>query len=405
VDTDAVDFLSAMFLPEFREDPYPFYRAMQETAPLQQIPLGTWTVNRFADANAILRDPRFSTNQHHSRVFQQMVESGLVSEEDELPIDETLLFLDPPDHTRIRSLISKAFTPRTVERLRPHVEDLCDQLIAPLRDKGTFYLVSELAYPLPVQVICELLGVPASDHVMFESWSRVLAHGIDPAPLQTPAIRRALFESITALQAYFVELFAARRRNPRDDLLSALVQAEQDGDRLSEAELHATCIFLLIAGHETTVNLIGNGMLALLHNPAEADRLRADPRLLAGAVEELLRYDSPVQFTIRISTDDVCVAGRHLPAGEAFIVIIGAANRDPDEFVDPDRLDVSRNPHHLGFGGGIHFCLGAALARMEAQIVVGRVLDAFPNLELAGPPTRRPTFTLRGLAELPVATR
>jgi cytochrome P450 len=313
-----------------------------------------------------------------------------------------MLFVDPPDHTRLRTLVNKAFTPAAIGRLRSRVEELTAQLLDRVADAGELDLVDDLAYPLPVTVICELLGVPAQDQTRFRAWSGALVHLLDPL-VATDTLQRAL-AARTALRGYLGALVAQRRAYPAEDLLTALVAAEDQGHRLSEPELVSMCLLLLIAGHETTVNLIANGTLALLTNPAQRDRLAADPRLAASAVEELLRYDSPVQLTARHVLADLEVGGRRVGEGETVLAVLGAANRDPAQFPEPDRLDLARSLNrHLAFGGGIHFCLGAPLARMEAQIALTALLGRFPRLCLGdSPPTWRDTVTLRGLASLPL---
>jgi cytochrome P450 len=268
-------------------------------------------------------------------------------------------------------------------------------------------VVTDLAYPLPVVIICQLLGVPAEDHETFQDWSSDLAHSIDPDPLISPEQQERINAAAEAFLEYFRDLIERRRRDPGDDLLTGLIAAEEGGDRLSENELLATGLFLLIAGHETTVNLIGNGTLALLRNRDELDRLRADPDLDHNAVEELLRYDSPVTFTQRITLADYTVGDVTIPARQQVIPILAAANHDPAVFAEPDRLDLGRENanRHLAFGGGHHFCLGAALARLEGEVAIPALVRRFADMELDGTPERRDTFTLRGLTHLPVAIR
>jgi cytochrome P450 len=405
---EALDFLSVALTPQFREDPHPFFHLLREHEPVHKTPLGVYMVSRYADVAAAVRDPALSNNERNSELYQAFVEANP---------DETgpfqgelgqavLLFLDPPDHTRLRGLVSKAFTPRTVERLRPRIEALVTDLLgaAEARGDGHIDVVGDLAYPLPVVIICELLGVPAEDHATFQGWSKELAHSIDPDPLITPEQRERILAAAEAFEAYFRELIGRRRRQPGDDLLTGLIAAEEGGDRLSENELLATGLFLLIAGHETTVNLIGNGTLALLGHREQLERLRGDPALDRNAVDELLRYDSPVTFTQRITLDDFEVGGVTIPPRQQVIPILAAANRDPAAFPQPDRLDVARAEanRHVAFGGGHHFCLGAALARLEGEVAIPTLVRRFPDLELDGEPIRRDTFTLRGLERLPV---
>jgi cytochrome P450 len=404
-----LDFISVALTPEFRADPYPFFHLLRNHEPVHKTAFGVYLLTRHADAAVAVRDPRLSSDERHSELYQAFIEEngeprGVFGDEMGQAV---LLFLDPPDHTRLRGLVSKAFTPRVVEQLRARVEQLVNGLLDAVEARADAHMdvIADLAYPLPVVIICELLGVPAADHVTFQQWSRELAGSIDPQPLRTPEQEERIHAAAEAFVEYFHELIARRRRDPADDLLSALIAAEEAGDRLSEPELLATALFLLIAGHETTVNLIGNGTLALLRHPDQLDRLRADHSLDRNAVEELLRFDSPVMITQRITLEEYEVGGTTIPARQQIIPLLGAANRDPEAFPEPDRLDLGREGagRHLAFGGGHHFCLGAALARLEGQIAIGALVRRFPRLELAGEPVRRETFTLHGLEHLPVS--
>jgi cytochrome P450 len=407
---ETVDFLSVALTPEFRDDPYPFFQLLREHEPVHHTPFGVYLFSRHADAAAIVRDPRLSNDQQHSDLFRAYAEANPPSDDDAMGQmnDVVLLFMDPPDHTRLRGLVSKAFTPKMVERLRARVQEVVDDRLDAVvtRGDGRMDVVTELAYPLPVVIICELLGVPPEDHATFQSWSSELAASIDPDPLITPEQRVRIEAAGNAFLEYFGDLIERRRRALRDDLLSALIEAEEGGDRLSEEELLGTALFLLIAGHETTVNLIGNGTLALLRHRDQLDRLRHDPDLDRQAVEELLRFDSPVQLTQRITLEDYDVGDVTIPKGQNLVPLLGAANHDPAEFDDPDQLDLARPNanRHLAFGGGHHFCLGASLARLEGAVAIGTLARRFPEVELAGEPVRKTTFTLRGLERLPVAT-
>jgi pimeloyl-[acyl-carrier protein] synthase len=391
------------FLPEVHEDPYPLYHRLRAEDPVHRSPLGFWVLTRHADVLAVLRDPRMSRDPRRSERVAQLRASAEVDEllaaEEAAP---SMLFVDPPDHTRLRTLVNKAFTPAAVERLRPRVEELVAGLLDEAAGTGAMDVVEGLAYPLPVTVICELFGVPEADRDRFRAWSRGLVHLLDPL-VASDALERAL-RARQALRGYLGGLIAERRAHPAGDLLTALIAAEDQGHQLTEAELVSMCVLLLVAGHETTVNLIANGMLALLRDPEARARLQADPALARGAVEELLRYDSPVQFTSRHALEDLDVGGRRVRAGETVVAVLGAANRDPAQFPDPDRLDLARAPNrHLAFGGGIHFCLGAPLARMEAAVAIPAMLARLPGLALGpAPPVRRDTVTLRGLSSLPV---
>ncbi len=386
--------------PEFVADPYPTYHRLRTADPVHRSPLGFWVLTRYEDVAAVLRDPRFAKEAIASFVaarFGTTVPPGM---------GLSMLDRDPPDHTRLRGLVSKAFTPRVVERLRPHVQQIVDGLLARVEGAGGMDLIEQFAYPLPVIVICELLGVPVEDHERFKSWGLDIARGLDAIMLPPDSdVARRSIAGRRALADYFRTLIAERRAAPRDDMLSGLIAAEEAGDRLSEEELLATCILLLVAGHETTVNLIGNGTLALLRHPAELQRLRDDPGLIGTAIEELLRYDGPVQRTARIPSEDVTIGGKAIATGEMVMPFIGAADRDPAQFRDPDRLDIARTDNrHLAFGLGIHFCLGAPLARLEGQIAINTLVRRLPKLALAtDTPQYRQSLTLRGLQSLPVA--
>jgi pimeloyl-[acyl-carrier protein] synthase len=392
------------FRPEVHEDPYPLYHQLRAADPVHRSPLGFWVLTRHADVLAVLRDPRMSRDPRRSERMELLRSSAevdeLLSSEEAAP---SMLFVDPPDHTRLRALVNKAFTPGAVERLRPRVEAIVTELLDRVAGAGRMDVVEDLAYPLPVTVICELFGVPESDRDRFRAWSRELVRLLDPL-VAADSLERALRARL-ALRGYLGELIAERRANPAGDLLTALIAAEDQGRQLSAPELVSMCVLLLVAGHETTVNLIANGTLALLRHAEARASLQADATLPGSAVEELLRYDSPVQFTSRHALDDLEIGGRRVRAGETVIAVLGAANRDPAQFPDPDLLDLARAPNrHIAFGGGIHFCLGAPLARVEARIAIGALLARLPGLAL-GPeaPVRRDTVTLRGLASLPVS--
>ena len=385
--------------PEFLADPYPTYHRLRDEDPVHHSPMDFWVLTRYEDVAAVLRDPRFIKEPLVSMVaarFGVSVPPG---------VGLSMLDRDPPDHTRLRSLVSKAFTPRVVEGLRPRIQKMVDELITRAEAVGTMDLIEEFAYPIPVNVICEMLGVPVEDHERFKGWSLDIARGLDSVwlppeseiPKRSGAARHAIGD-------YMRGLIAERRASPRGDLLSALIAAEEAGDKLSEDELIATCILLLIAGHETTVNLIGNGTLALLRHPEELRRLRETPGLITSAVEELLRYDGPVQRTARITSTAVTIGGRTIPKGEMVMPFIGAADRDPSQFPDPDRLDLGRaDNRHIAFGWGIHFCLGAPLARVEGQIAIDTLVQRLPRLALVNDePEHRQSLTLRGLKALSV---
>lgn len=323
-------------------------------------------------------------------------------------LSDTMLFKDAADHERLRGLVSKAFTPRMIEGLRPRIQQVADELLDAAEPNGRIDLIADFAYLLPVTIICELLGVPPADRADFRGWTANVARSLDPSmnEAEEADIIRAGEEAALAFGTYFADLVHRRRADPGNDLVTALIRAQDGEDRLNADELAATFVLLLVAGHETTTNLIGNGTLALLRNPEQLDKLCSDlsPEKLRVAVEELLRYEPPVAGVLRIATQDISFGGTVIPAGHDVFVIIGAANRDPAVFPDPDRLDIGRaDNRHLTFSGGPHFCLGAPLARLEGQIAFATLLRRYPKLELeTEEPRWRETFTLRGLKQLPV---
>ena len=390
-------FVEAMS-PAFREDPYPYYERFRGPTPLLRVGETIWFALGHADVTTMLRHPNLSTDESHAAT-----EAERAAEDPNRP--RSLLFMDPPDHTRLRGLVARAFTPRRIDELRATTQAIATELVDAIAAMaGPVDLVQAFAYPLPVRVICALLGVPPEDEAMFTDWSRGIARSVDPSVLRTPAIEATIEEARANLRRYLGDLLAARRRQPGDDLLSALAAVDVEGDRITPREVVGLAQLLLVAGHETTVNLIGNGTLALLRNPEQLALLRRSPELVGPAVDEFLRFDGPVQITQRVVTQDMTVVGCPVKRGDEIMLVLGAANRDPSAFPNPHKLDVTRDARrHVGFGGGIHHCLGAALARMEGQIAFATLLDRFPRLELAGTPERRPTFTLRGLETLPVA--
>jgi cytochrome P450 len=387
--------------PAFVADPYPTYHRLRAEDPVHHSPLGFWVMTRYSDVMAMLRDPRLIKEPIAAFVAARF---GLAVPPPGLGL--SMLDRDPPDHTRLRGLVSKAFTPKALESLRPHIQQIVDDLLADAAGKGQMDLIEEFAYPLPVRVICEMLGVPVKDHERFKAWGLDIARGLDAIMLPPDSeVGQRSVSGRRALAEYFRELITERRAAPRDDMLSALIAAEEAGDKLNEEELLATCILLLVAGHETTVNLIGNGTLALLRHPDQRQKLRENPGLIVTAVEELLRFDGPVQRTARIPSEDLTIGGRTIPKGEMVMPFLGAADRDPTQFPDPDRLDITRaDNRHIAFGMGIHFCLGAPLARMEGQIAINTLLARLPKLALAtDKPQFRQSLTLRGLQALPVS--
>ena len=387
-------------LPEFHANPYPFYEQLRAKDPVHESPLGFRVLTRYDDVVMALRDPRFGRDGFETILAAQYGPEG---SEGRLP--RSMLMRDPPDHTRLRTLVSKAFTPRVIEEMRPHIQAIVDRLLDQVRGSHSMDVIADLAYPLPVTVICEMLGVPLDDHVAIRDWSSDIARSLDSIGLLAdPDVMARGDKARRALTEYFRRLLPERRRRPRQDLLSQLIAVEERGDRLNESELLSMCLLLFIAGHETTVNLIGNGVLALLRHPDELEKLRDQPDLVPLAIEELLRYDSPVQWTARITNTDVDVRGSRIPNGSMVVAAIGAANRDPSQFRDPDRLDIAREGNrHVAFGFGIHFCLGAPLARVEGQIALGTLLRRMPDLALqTATPEWRDSSALRGLKTLPV---
>lgn len=407
--------LADLFAPAQRADPYPGYARLRAEAPVWQPLPGLLVLSRHRDGAAVLRDGRFGhveagdpgmaprwrrrgtagTNGSTSggtRGGDDVEEPGAVP---------SFLVLNPPDHTRLRRLVSRSFTPRRVEDLQPRIEAIVAELSRAVEPADTVDVVDAVAQALPVRVISELFEVPEADRQLLLGWSHALARSIEPARL-VPEHERA--EQVRARQdfgAYVRQLAQERRRRPGTDLISDLVRTQGRDEVLTEAELVATCILLLVAGHETTTSLIGNGLLALLRNPEQLEWLRSDPGLGPAAVEELLRYDSPVQLTMRVARQDADVGETEVPRGSFVIVLVGSANRDPEAHADPERLDIGRAPSpHLAFGHGIHFCLGAPLARLEARLALQALAGRRP--ELAGEPEWKDTVVLRGVRRLPV---
>jgi cytochrome P450 PksS len=392
--------------PEFKANPYPFYARLRAEAPVCRTTLPTreqaWLVTRYDDVAAVLKDERFAKDTANALTPQQAANQPWFRKAFK-PLKRNMLDVDPPDHTRLRALVQRAFTPRLVEQMRGRVQEITDGLLDAAQDRGRMDLIRDFALPLPTTVIAEMLGVPVGDRRKFHRWSNAIVS----AASSTWALMKAV-PRVWALMRYIRRLIKARRADPRDDLVSALARAEEAGDTLSEDELLAMVFLLLVAGHETTVNLIGNGTLALLEHPDQLARLRDDPALIRPAVEELLRYASPVEAaTERYPREDVTVAGVTIPRGEMVFAVIASANRDERQFPDPDTLNVTREPNkHLAFGLGTHFCLGAPLARLEGQIAIGTLLRRAPGLRLAVAPGAlrwRGGLLLRGLAALPVA--
>jgi len=387
--------------PAVLSDPYPLFHRLRTEDPVHwEADLEFWALTRYADALYALREDSLLSSAIHDSPRPGGV--GLSSA-------RWFVFLDPPRHTRLRALVHSAFTPQVVEGLRARIQAIVDELLDRAAEAGRLDLIADLGFPLPAIVIAELLGVPAEDRAQFRAWSADLAAAgglVRMAADGAERLSRARAGG-AALNAYFRDIIRERRRAPRDDLVSRLTGVQSAEGTLSEEELVDTCALLLFAGHETTTNLIGNGMLALLRHPDELSRLRADPSLIGSAVEELLRYDSPVQMRVRVARETVEIGGRRIAKGQRVLILVGAANRDPARFPDPDRLDIARpDNRHLAFGHGIHFCTGAPLARLEGAIAIRRLLRRFPRLELTTDQLAwRETLTLRALNALPVSAR
>ena len=383
---------------ETAQDPYPTYATLREKDPVHRSRLmNAWLFSRHADIDIILRDHQRFANDPRKGTLNRRQRKSLPADE-----DFTMLFLDPPDHKRLRALVNKAFTPKAVNALEPHIRSLLQGLLDDIDDPAGFDLMQAIAQPLPVIVIAEMLGVPPEDRARFKVWSDQRARVLEP---MIDAREREVAEAANrSLNDYFMPIIKERRQAPKDDIVSALAQAEEEGDRLTEREMLNMLRLLLIAGNETTTNLIGNGVLALLRHPDQLQRLRDDPSLIPSAVDELLRFDSPVQTDFRRVLEDCELNGFPLRRRDNIVVLLGAANRDPDVFDEPDKLDIGRGDRsHLSFGRGIHHCLGAPLARLEGRIVLEMLLERFPQISLLdGQPRFRNSIVLRGLESLPV---
>lgn len=394
------DPLARWMRPDVKADPYPLHEEIRRGGALVRSSLGPWMTARHATAETVLRDRRFSSSPVHAPGYQPpSYPAG--DPRAEIPVGGNLLFLDPPDHTRIRRLFSGALTPKSVADLEPWIRQAVTGLLDAAGPAG-FDLVEALAFPLPMAVICHLLGVPAADTERFREWGNAISTTLEPQA--SGQIETDAAEAELALTRYLRGLIETRRAEPDGSLLSALIAAEEGGDRLTPDELVSTAILLLVAGFETTVNLIGNAAVALLREPGQWKRLVADPALIPAVIEEVLRYDSPVQATSRTATEDVDVDGTLIAKGQPVLVLLGGANRDPAFAEDPARLRPGRpeETRHLAFSRGIHTCPGAALARLEARVALEELTRRYPDLELAGEPTRRPLMLLRGFEQVPV---
>jgi cytochrome P450 len=391
--------------PEFIRNPYPHYERMRSTDPVHLTPLGMYVASRHAEVSLVMRDKRFGKDYVERTI--RRYGPKIMDEPVFRSMSHWMLQQDPPDHTRLRGLVVKAFTARRVEDMRPRIQHIVDATLDRIIPQGKMDLIEDFAFRLPVTIICDMLGIPEEHREAFYNNSRDGGRLLDPVPLSPEEIQKGNAGNAMAAM-YFQQLFELRRKNPGDDLTTQLVQAEEDGSKLSNEELTANIILLFGAGHETTVNLIGNALLALHRNPDQLALLKAKPELITNAIEEFLRYDSSVQLTGRVALEDIDdLGGKRIPKGESVLCLLGSANHDETVYPDrPERLDITRpNVRPLSFGGGIHFCLGAQLARLEAEVAISTLLRRLPELRLddAVNPEWRPTFVLRGLKRLPAS--
>jgi cytochrome P450 len=396
-----------VFSDEVLQDPYPMYARLHEEGPVHYLDVGSkwpvWSIVSHAECSSIAKDPRLSAKR-----AQQMLLSLPLSRQSEFAelarmLGLWLIFMDPPEHTRLRKLLNKGFSAAAVEGLRPQVEAIVDQMLKPLQHGSEVDLMRDFANPMPVRIILEMLGIPQELRDTFVEWSRAIAV-FRGNPNRTVEEAHAAQNALIELTEFFRKTVAERRRNKGSDLISLLIDIEEEGEVLTEEELYAQCIALLFAGHETTRNLIGNGMYTLLQHPQQTAELRERPEIIRSAVEELLRYESPVQFTARVLKEDIDVCGQQIRKGWTVLCMLGAANRDPKQFQEPNDLDLKRlNNQHLAFSAGLHFCIGAQLARLEGQIALLNLVQRFPKMKLTGPrPEYAPTFGFRGLKSLAV---
>ncbi|GIQ78110.1 cytochrome P450 [Bradyrhizobium sp. RD5-C2] len=391
--------------PEFIRNPYPYYERLRRLDPMHVNAHGAFVASRHAEASLVLRDKRFgkdyverSIRRYGPKIMDEPVIRSM---------SHWMLQQDPPDHTRLRGLVVKAFTARRVEDMRPRIQHVVDETLDRIIPQGKMDLIEDFAFRLPVTIICDMLGIPEEHRDAFYNGSRDGGRLLEPVPLTAEEIKQGNAGNAMAAM-YFHQLFELRRKQPGDDLTTQLVQAEEDGQKLTNEELTANIILLFGAGHETTVNLIGNGLLALFRNPDQLALLKANPGLITNAIEEFLRYDSSVQLTGRVALEDIeDLGGKRIPKGESVLCLLGSANHDEAVYPDhPEKLDIQRpNVRPLSFGGGIHFCLGAQLARIEAEVAISTLLRRIPDLRLddAENPEWRPTFVLRGLKRLPAS--
>jgi cytochrome P450 len=409
---ESQELLLQLLDPANRAHPYRLYGRLRDRGPFHLREGDVAVFATYRDCDEVLRHPSSSSDRTKSTVVQRQIEAqtqALLEAGAELPPEAPpgFLFLDPPDHTRLRKLVSKAFAPKVVNALQPDISALVDGLLDRIAEKGRFEVVEDFAYPLPVAVICRLLGVPLEDESQFSRASALLAQSLDPFVTFTGAPSDGLQERMQAgrwLREYLHGLIERRRRKPGDDLLSGLIGVEESGDQLTEDEIVSTCVLLLVAGHETTVNLIGNAILEMLRQPLQWAALGADATRAAAVIEETLRFDPPVQMVGRNAASDMTIAGIEVAAGDVVMLLLAAAQRDPAEFDRPDTFDPDRGTlRHLGFGRGVHYCLGAPLARLEAGVALSALTARYPNARLDSEPRYKTNVTLRGLSNLMVA--
>jgi cytochrome P450 len=396
-----------IFSEDILQNPYPTYTRLLEEGPLHYVDVGSkwavWSVFSHAECSSIAKDPRCSAKRAQQLLLPLPLSRQAEFGELARMFSLWLIFMDPPEHTRLRKLLNKGFSPSAIEALRPRVEAIVDRMLKPLKPGAEIDLLSAFANPMPVGVISEMMGVPGALHGTFLEWSRAIAL-FRGSPNRTVEQARAAQDAMLHLTDYFRKTVAERKRHKGDDLISLLIDIEEEGEALTEEELYAQCIALIFAGHETTRNLIGNGMYTLLQYPEQTLELRDNPEVIRSAVEELLRYESPVQFTARVLKEDIEVCGQRIPKKWTILCMLGAANRDPKRFKDPNQLDLKRlNNQHLAFSAGPHACIGSQLARLEGQVAIQKLVQRFPKMKLSGPrPEWASTFGLRGLNSLNV---
>jgi cytochrome P450 len=397
----------ALFTPEILQDPYPTYARLHEEGPLHFVDVsGTWAVWAIfshAECSSIAKDPRLSAKRSHQMIRTLPITQQAEFKELARLFGLWLIFMDAPEHTRLRKLLNKGFSQQAVEALRSQIEVIVDRMLKPLEHGSEIDLMSVFANPLPVSIILELLGLPEKMYDAFAGWSKDIVR-FRGTPTPTVEDARAAQNALMQLMDFFKETVAERRRNKGNDLISLLIDIEEQGEVLTEDEVFAQCTALLFAGHETTRNLIGSGTYTLLQHPQQTAELRENPEIIRSAVEELLRWESPIQFTARVLKEDMEICGQRIPKNWSVLCMLGAANRDPKQFKEPNRLDLKRlNNQHLAFSAGPHFCVGNQLARLEGQVAILNLVQRFPKMKLVGPrPEWAPTFGFRGLKSLPV---